>query len=143
MGEGELKMSNIWPNVFVKVYKRILNLKYTSSPRKLRGCLIRRHHSPLQVESLAAGVGLRHIYICELYPILVLFFLTYFILQTLVSSTLLQMTQSCFFFFLTNILFYICTASCFNPFCRWTFRCFCVLAIENSAAVNTGVHVCF
>ena len=27
LGEGELKMSNLWPNAFVKVSKRILNLK--------------------------------------------------------------------------------------------------------------------
>ena len=30
------------------------------SPRKLKGCLIQRHHSPLQVESLAARAGLQH-----------------------------------------------------------------------------------
>jgi len=59
-------------------------------------------------------------------------------------STSLQMTQFHSFLWLSNVPLCVCTISLF--LCWWTYRqygCSHVLAIVNSAALNTRVHVSF
>ena len=48
-----------------------------------------------------------------------------------------------FFLWLSNTPLHICTTSSWSFLQWWTFSCCCVLAIVNSVAVNTEVHVSF
>ena len=55
-----------------------------------------------------------------------------------------ELTQLHFFLWLSNIPLYICTTNFFiHPSVDGHLGCFHVLAIGNSAAVNTGIHVSF
>ena len=84
--------------------------------------------------------------------IFIFLFLTYFTLYNgLVSSTSLQLTQMCFFLWLSNTLLRVCVCVCV---CIYIYvyvyvqllyssvdghlACFHALAIVNSAAVNDG-----
>ena len=57
---------------------------------------------------------------------------------------LLQMALFCSFLWLSNIPLYIYIPHLPYPFlCWWTLGCFHVLAVVNSAALNTGVYMSF
>ena len=76
--------------------------------------------------------------------IFIFLFLTYFTLyNSLVSSTSLQLTQMCFFLWLSNILLSVCVYMYVYVQLLYSsvdghLACFHALAIVNSAAVNDG-----
>ena len=74
--------------------------------------------------------------------IFIFLFLTYFTLyNSLVSSTSLQLTQMCFFLWLSNILLCMYHSFLIHSSADGRLGFFHVLAIINSAAMNIGVHV--
>ena len=58
-------------------------------------------------------------------------------------SMLLSMALNNSFLCLNNIPLYICTSSSYLFLCWYTFGCFQVLAMVNSAAMNIWIHVSF
>ena len=58
-------------------------------------------------------------------------------------STSLKLTQMCSFLWLSNIPLYISTTASLSLHLSMDIYCFHVLAIINSASMNTGIHVVF
>ena len=76
------------------------------------------------------------------YTVLVFFFLTYFILYNRLQLHLIRTDLKWVLFNRWVIFHCVYVPQLSYPFiCQWS--CFCVLAVVNSAVMNTGVHVYF